>query len=260
VADETETTLRRGIEILFVLGSDEALQNNGLGVTRIAQLLGRETSQMSRTLRTLASTGVTERDQQTLQYRLSQRLLSLAARAADHRLWELAPAFLERLTTRLGETSHLSVLRGAEVLTVLTHPSSQVVSAAGWVGRTVPAYCTSSGRALLFDHDGGRLKALFDEVEFVRLAPNTPTNLDEFARRLGGSREKGYAHADEEHESGLVALAVPIRDCRGQIIAAINVSAPQYRLADRIEVAAEEIMATADEISLRLGAPVKAKR
>ena len=258
VAEQTETTLRRGIEILFVLGSDEALESNGLRVTRIAQLLGGEKSQVSRTLRTLLSTGVTERDEDTLQYRLSQQLLGLAARAADHRLWAVAPAFLERLTIRLGETSHLSVLQGAEVLTVLTNASPQVVSAAGWVGRTVPAYCTSSGRALLFDHDGDRLKALFTDVEFVRLAPNTPDNLDEFARRLGISRELGFAHAEEEHESGLVALAVPIRDCRGQIIAAINVSAPHYRLADRIQVAATEIMATANEISLSLGAPAKA--
>lgn len=144
------------------------------------------------------------------------------------------------------------------MLTVLTNASPQVVSAAGWVGRTVPAYCTSSGRALLFDHDGDRLQALFTDDEFVRLAPNTPDNFDEFAIRLGISRELGFAHAEEEHESGLVALAVPIRDCRGQIIAAVNVSAPHYRLADRIQVAATEIMATANEISLSLGAPAKA--
>lgn len=258
MTDQTETTLRRGIEILFVLGSDEALENNGLGVTRIAHLLGAEKSQVSRALRTLLSTGVTERDQRTLQYRLSRQLLWLAARAADHRLWAVAPAFLERLTTRLGETSHLSVLQGAEVLTVLTNASSQVVSAAGWVGRTVPAYCTSSGRALLFDHDGDRLRALFEHVEFARLAPNTPDNLDEFARRLGISRELGFAHAEDEYESGLVALAVPIRDCRGKIIAAVNVSAPHYRLAERIQVAAAEVMAIANEISLSLGAPAKA--
>lgn len=109
VAEQTATTLRRGIEILFVLGSDEALENNGLRVTRIAHLLGGEKSQVSRTLRTLLSTGVTERDEDTLQYRLSHQLLGLAARAADHRLWAVAPAFLERLTIRLGETSHLSV-------------------------------------------------------------------------------------------------------------------------------------------------------
>lgn len=259
-ADQSETTLRRGVSILFALGADEAVGGNGLGVTRIAELVGREKSQVSRTLKTLVDCGALDRDPQTLHYRLSWGLYALAARAGDGRLLELATPLLEQLVARLGETAHLSVLRGADVLTVLSQASSSVVAAGGWVGGTTPAYCTSAGRVLLLDRTADELRRLFADVAFERLAPHTPRTVAQVLVRIEEARRADYAVVDEEHESGLIAIAAPVRDARGRVVAAVNVSAPRFRLADHLEPARREVVAAARTLSDRLGAVPEAGR
>lgn len=255
VTDQSETTLRRGVGILFALGGEEALESNGLGMTRVAELVGREKSQVSRTLKTLVDCGAIERDAQTLHYRLSWDLFALAARAGDRRLCDVAGPLLERLVGRLGETAHVSVRRGAEVLTVLSSAPTRVVLAVGWVGRTTPAYCTSAGRALLLDHTAAELRTLFDGVPFRRLGPNTPATVEELLPRVAAAAGAGFAVVAEEHEPGLLGVAAPIRDGQGRIAAALNVSAPTFRLAagPDLDNARREIVGTAGEISSLLG-------
>src|SRR3712207_5743341 len=123
-----EAKLRKELAILIVLGREEAVEDGGLGVVRIAELIGREKSQVSRALRTLADSGFVDRDPLTLQYRLGWRFFALAARAGEQRLLSVAPPLLERLMKDLGETTHLSVLQGTEVLTVLDRKSTRLNS------------------------------------------------------------------------------------------------------------------------------------
>ena len=238
---------------MIVLGREEAVENGGLGVVRIAQLIGREKSQVSRALRTLAESGLVDRDPSTLHYRLGWRFFALAARAGDQRLLSVAPALLERLVKDLGETVHLSVLQGVEVLTVLSKSPPHAVTAVGWSGRTVPIYCTSSGRGLLFDHDREALSELLSSIEFRKLGPNTVRDIGELYERLLAALAQGYALVDEEFEFGLVGAAAPVRDFRGLIVAALNVSAPKFRLGERLEAAGKEVKRAADELSTLLG-------
>src|ERR687894_1590623 len=97
----SEVNLRKELAILIVLGREEAIENGGLGVVRIAELIGREKSQVSRTLKTLAESGFVDRDQSTLHYRLGWRFFALAARAGEQRLLSAAPPLLERLVKKL---------------------------------------------------------------------------------------------------------------------------------------------------------------
>jgi len=248
-----EANLRRELAILTVLGSEEAVENRGLGVVRIADLIGREKSQVSRTLKTLAESGFVDRDQATLHYRLGWRFFALAARAGEQRLLSVAPALLDRLVKNLGETAHLSVLQGTEVLTVLSKSPPHAVKADGWAGRTVPIYCTSSGRALLFDHDYEALSGLLSGVEFRELRPGTVRNIEELHEDLVAARAQGYSLVDEEFEFGLVGAAAPVRDFKGQLVAALNVSAPKFRLGGRLQSAGEEVKRAAHELSALLG-------
>jgi IclR family transcriptional regulator, KDG regulon repressor len=248
-----ETNLRRELAILSVLGGEEAVDDGGLGVVRIADLIGREKSQVSRTLKILAESGFVDRDATTLQYRLGWRFFALAARAGEQRLLNVAPALLERLVENVGETAHLSVLQGVEVLTVLSKSPPHAVKADGWAGRTVPIYCTSSGRALLFDHDSQALSSLLSGVEFRGLRPGTVRNVEELEESIALGRERGYALVDEEFEFGLVGAAAPVRDFKGQIVATLNVSAPKFRLGERLETAGQEVKRAADELTALLG-------
>ncbi len=221
---------------------------------RIAKAVGREKSQVSRTLRTLAEYGLVDRDPDTRAYRLGWTLFALAARAGDARLIAVGAPVVKELVASLGERVHLSVLQGSAVLTVLSESPPRVIQAAGWVGRTVPAHCTSSGQALLMDHAREEVLALLGET-LAQAGPNAPGDAAETYERIEAARARGYALVDEEFEAGLVAAAAPVRDFRGRIVAALNVSAPKFRLGEGLTIAGEAVAGAADRFSQLLGAP-----
>jgi len=250
---ETATSLRRGLAVLLALAGDDAFRVSGLGVTRIAALVGREKTQVSRSLKVLGEYGMVERDPHTLEYRLGWRLFAIAAAAGDHRLLDSARPVLRQLVHELGERAHLSTLQGRHVLTVMSESPDRAVQTAGWIGRTVPLHCTSAGRALLFDHDRTELAALLGGVDFASAGAGAPRDVTELHRRITAARAVGYALVDEEFEPGLVAVAAPIRDFRGSIVAAVNVSAPKFRFGSRLEVAGRAVRRAAHELSSELG-------
>jgi IclR family transcriptional regulator, KDG regulon repressor len=96
------TSLRRGLAIVLALGEEEANGNETLGVVQITELVGREKSQASRTLQTLAEFGVVERDAVTRGYRRGWRVYALAARAGEPRLLTAARPAIERLVETVG--------------------------------------------------------------------------------------------------------------------------------------------------------------
>jgi IclR family transcriptional regulator, KDG regulon repressor len=245
---ETATSLRRGLAILFALESGDEL-----GVTRIAELVGREKSQVSRALKVLADEGLVERDPQSLAYRLGWRVFTLAAVAGDHRLASAAPRYLGELVRAFEENAYLSVLQGDDVLTVASESPPQAVQAVSWIGRVVPAACTSAGYALLIDRDRGDLEHVVPDAAFRRQHPRGPQTADELWERLVEARARGYALADEEFEPGLVAVAAPVRDFRGRVVAAVSVSAPKFRFAGRLEEAGEQVRTVAGELAQMLG-------
>ncbi len=245
----------RASAALIALGSRESLDRGGLGVLRLAELTGGDKSQLSRLLRTLDDHGLVERDAGSLNYRLGWQLFVLASRAGDQRLLTLAQPLLAGLVEQIGERANLSIRQGADVFTVFSAASPRSVQSVDWVGRMVPAYCTSSGRALLFDHSETELAALFGDCTFDRLGPNSPSSVEALRRRVVAGRARGYAVVDEEFEPGLIAAAAPVRDFSGRICAAVNISAPRFRLggAARMAAAGRALKAVADELSLRLG-------
>jgi IclR family KDG regulon transcriptional repressor len=252
---ERGTSLRRGLDVLAALGSDAAVAEGGLGVTQIAALTGQEKSQVSRTLAVLAERGLAERAPGSPAYRLGWGCFALAARAGEPRLLAEAARILSVLVEEVGEAAHLSALRGREVLTLLTEAPAHAIVARSWAGRTIPVFCTSSGRALLLDFDRDELLALLGSEPFAPRGPNTPRDVAELERRIDRARHAGYAVADEESEPGLVGVAAPVRDFSGSVIAALNVSAPKFRLGTRLHPTGEIVRGAARELSSLLGAP-----
>ncbi|OZM74335.1 IclR family transcriptional regulator [Amycolatopsis antarctica] len=246
--------LRRDIELLEALASAEAQRAGGLGVVRIAELVGRDKSQVSRVLRALADEGIVERDPDTLEYRLGWRLFSLVSRTVESRLLRVAEPVMRDLSAGLEETVHLCVLRDTQVLTLLS-VSGHSFRVHGWEGRGVPVACTSAGRVLLLD-------ATPDEL-YVRFGPETDLgaacaasrvrSLPELWARVREGERDGYATVREEFEAGLVGVSAPVRDFRGRVIAALNVSAPRGRLGHRLAAAGEAARTAAAAVSAQLG-------
>lgn len=254
VADDPSSSLRRALDLLDALASDPAVAEGGWGVNRLAAHLGRDKSQVSRTLRVLADAGYIERDVESLRYRIGWHVFALASRVADQRLLMAAAPILRRLVEHdLGERIHLTVLKGAEALTVLTEAPAHSVQSVAWAGRLVPAHNTSSGRSLVIDFERDDLARLFAGVEFHVGGPNAPRDVDELNRRIIVARRAGYAIVDEEFEPGLVAVSAPVRGFRGDVVAALNVSGPKFRLGSRLPIAGQVVKAAADDLSRQLG-------
>lgn len=242
--------LRRDLALLEALACAEAQQAGGLGVVRLAQLAGREKSQVSRALRALAEEGIVERDPDTLEYRLGWRLFSLVARTVEDRLVRAAEPVMHQLSAELEETSHLCVLRDQEVLTILS-VSGHSFRVHGWEGRGVPAYCTSAGRVLLLDATPDELYVRFPALpEGNRSGVHS---LPQLWAKIQRCRRDGFAQVDEEFEEGLVGVSAPIRDFRGRVVAALNISAPATRMGQRLVAAGRVTAQAATAVSAQLG-------
>ena len=158
---------------------------------------------------------------------------------------------MRALSAELEETNHLCVLRDQEVLTLLS-VSGHSFRVHGWEGRGVPAYCTSAGRVLLLDATPDDLY-----VRFPALASSRPLSevhtLPELWAKIQQARRDGYARVREEFEEGLVGVSAPIRDFRGRVVAALNVSAPALRLGERLDAAGRVTAEAAAQVSAHLG-------
>jgi DNA-binding IclR family transcriptional regulator len=229
--------LARGLAILDAL-ADPSVGREGLGVVRLAELVGADKSQVSRALRALDERGYVDRDPETLAYRLGWHVFGLAAQAADGRLLDAARPVLRELVAAFGESVHLSVRQGAAVLTLLSESPAATLHAPGRVGGLAPLATTSAGRVLASDLSEPELEAL---------------GLASARAAIAKASEDGYAIVREEFEPGLVAAAAPIRGVSGVVVAALNVSAPLFRFDDRLESAARHLVVAADGLSIAIG-------
>jgi DNA-binding IclR family transcriptional regulator len=272
--------LRRDLELLEVLGSPEAEAAGGLGVVRVAELAGRDKGAVSRTLATLADSGLVSRDPVTHSYRLGYQLYALAARTLESRLVRASIPYLRRVVTATHETTHLCVLRGGSVLTLASELSEYAFRGLGWEGVSTAAWQTSSGRVLVSDWAEDDLRRWYDlhGHDAPVTSPVTPlllssglsttpltdaiplvTDFDSLKAEIARIRKQGYATVDEEFEKGVVGVSAPVFDFRQNIIAAINVSAPKPRLGPHLAEAGALTARVAAELSAQLGAPQRSR-
>lgn len=226
----------------------------GLTVSGLARALGRDKSSVSRQLKPLVDLGLVERDTRGL-HRLGWKLFAVAAQAGDQRLLLLAPPVMRQLATVLGERVHLSIRRNEDVFTIVSEGPQQVIEANVWVGRAVPIWCTSSGRALLFDHTSEEIHALIEKTFSKGPGSQAPTSVDDVVARVEKARLQGYALVVDEFEDGLSGAAAPVRDVHGRIVAAINVSAPSFRIADNLTHVGRQVAQAATYLSRSLSSP-----
>ena len=274
--------LRRDMELLEVLASPEALRSGGLGVSRVADITGRDKGQISRTLATLAETGFVSRDAENAKYSLGFQLYALAARTSEARLVEQAGLFLRKVANRTHETAHLCVLRGGNVLTLKSEMSNQAFRGVGWEGVSVPALRTSSGRALISDWSKEELRDWYTEhsadalvtkrellngsrssQEVIGAKPDATRSkintFDDLLKEILNIRQQGYAVVDEEFEMGLVGASAPVRDASNRIIGVINLSAPKTRIAPVLNQVGIIVKEISEEFSRYLGATSSSK-
>ena len=126
------------------------------------------------------------------------------------------------------------------------------VTSHNWVGQRTPSHATSSGKVLLAFRADERESVL--GLPLDAYTPRTVTDPLVLRAQLGEATVQGYAYTVEELEIGLNAVAAPIRGHSREVVAAISVSGPSYRLSEeRLHSIAPSVVGHAAEISFRLG-------
>jgi IclR family transcriptional regulator, acetate operon repressor len=201
-----------------------------LGVSELGRRLEVHKATASRLVATLAERGMVERDPITEKYRLGFGLIRLAGAAmASMDLVRSARPILEDLADRTRETVNLGVLSGDAVVYIDQVTGTRSIVAVSWVGRRTPLHATSNGKMLLASlGDRERDRLLTGRLE--RTTPATITDPGKLRSQLGEIRARGYATTMEELEEGLNAVAAPIRRADGEVVAALSVSGPAFRM------------------------------
>ncbi len=249
------SSLTRGLGVLALFAEHPPADPRGHTAAEVAALLGRDRSQVSRILKTLEAAGLLRRDPGSRRYAVSWELYARAQQVTERRLRRDGRTALEGVAADTGECAYLGVLRGASSVTVLEAMPPALASFVSWVGRGYPAYCSDAGQALLFDADRAEIEAIFAATTFVRHGPNTPVDLEDFLTRLAAARERGYSIVDQEAEPGLYSLAAPVRDFRGEIVAAVQVVGPRRRLHPRTDECATAVVTWSAWLTQALSSP-----
>jgi DNA-binding IclR family transcriptional regulator len=159
----------------------------------------------------------------------------------------------EALAADTGETVNLAILDGSRVINISEVRGAGAVAVQTWVGHSTPAHATSSGKVLLAHLPGVDLEALLG-TGLPGYTEHTITDLDELTRELAVARARGWACTVEEYELGLNALAAPVRDHGGTVVAAMSVAGPSFRLTrEDLPRVVPRLLQAAEDFGRRLG-------
>ena len=217
-------SLERGIAVLEILAAHPA----GLTLTETAEIAGLTRAGARRLLLTLVATG--HASQEGRRFLLTARLLSLARTwLSEASLWDYALPFLREVADATGESCSAAIIAGTDVVYVARVPGQRIMSVALHVGTRLPAWCTSMGRVLLAGMDEAQRTSVLAQSKILQNTPKTKTELAAIEAAIRQIGSQGYAVVDEELETGLISIAVPVCDRAGNVVAAINVPAQAGR-------------------------------
>jgi len=236
-----------------------------LSILEISRELGMSLSTVHRILDTLRFWGYVEQSALTQNYSLGFKLVELGMAKLRQVDWlkESAP-LVKKLRDLTQETVHLSVLAEGEVLCLMKEESSRTIKMSSYVGKRGPLHCTASGKVLLAHLNEEERQRIIQEKGLTRFTSFTITTEQELEKELAEVRMRGFAVDRGEHEEEVNCISAPIRDHSGEVIAALSVSGPSFRIRafDPDPSLIQAVLSTAQAISERLGykTPEKERR
>jgi len=241
----------RAAQILDCFGFD----HQELSVSEIGAKTGLHRSTAHRILMALEYNDLIKQNPSTGKYHLGIKLFKLGHQAVSQlNLREICRPFLSRLMNDTKETIHLAVLDDDQVLYLDKVEGPHALRMPSRVGRYIPTYCTSLGKAMLSCLDDQEVKSILRRQTLKPHTENTVKNINQLLADLRSVRKRGYAVDNEEIEIGLRCVGAPLRDYTGGMVGAISVAAPSARLSEKnTPVIGRIVIAIAAEISEQLG-------
>ncbi|MFT9243389.1 MAG: IclR family transcriptional regulator, partial [Bifidobacterium aquikefiri] len=219
--------LERGFSVLeFIAGSKPGTAN----INSVSKATGIPKSTVYRLVSIERELGYLLYDEQSRALSLGIKFFELAALHSNTQsLADLAAPQMRNLSALTGETIQLSVFDEDRALFISKISAQRAITIRGDIGQSEPLYATSTGKVLLAYQKSTEQSEIIGRLTFHAWTNNTISSVEELERCLITVKDEGYALADEEYDSGVIAAAVPILDSRKQIIAAICISAPKFR-------------------------------
>ncbi|QCB98947.1 IclR family transcriptional regulator [Arthrobacter sp. PAMC25564] len=238
------------IAVLRTFSADEPL----LGVTEIANRIGLHKSTVSRILATFEQEHLVERDPETRRFRLGLGLIAVAGPLlAELEERRVAYPVLRELTEQTGETSALMVWNGTESICVEQIASHHKIKHTTPLGASYKDAMSSSIQVFLSAEPAERVRTLLRSGA-ITYPGLDDTSLEAYQIRLKDVTRRGWAINYGESSIDEVGVAAPVYDHRGDIVAAILIPAPRFRVSqDRLQNLGEACAAAAHRVTTRLG-------
>jgi IclR family KDG regulon transcriptional repressor len=243
--------LNRAVAILDCFNQDRP----EIGVREAARLVGLSSSATGRLMASLRNLGILSQNPESKTYSLGTRVLTWAGvYTATLDLRKRALPFLEELYVSTNETISLYILQGNDRICVERLESAQTVRIVARVGRRLPLYAGSAGKALLAFLPKDRLREILPSIKMEPLTPNTITDRTRLESELVGIRKMGFAVSHGEWISDASGIAAPIFDQFNEPVGAISISGPTQRFTSRvIELFTPPLIHAVVEISRDMG-------
>ena len=224
-----------------------------LTLSEISQVTSFDLSAVQRFCHTLHKLGYLDKDPVTRQFSLSLKVLDLAYHFKHtSRLVGAATPVLQHLSRETEETVNLTVLYGVEVVYLSRIQSRHVLHAGVTSGTRLPAYCSSSGRAILSQLPVEEVRSVIEASDLRKHTPHTVTDPEKLLAIIEEVRQQGYASGFEELYLGDASIAAPIRGPGGAVLGAISIATTLARFSREEVVAryASLIIAAARSIAV----------
>jgi len=241
--------LERGLRILQLFDRTRKI----LSAADMARALQIPRSTAFRIAQTLEHLGFLVRDNEA--YRIGPAVLRIGFEyIASLEFTELARPIVERLRDETGFSAQLVIRDGREVVIVLKAAGQSTFASNVNIGTRLPAHATILGRVLLTDADDRALAALYPVAALPKTSAKSPRTVGELKRLVKEDRARGYAVSESFFEQGISAIAAPVRDGAGQVIAAMSITAqrPNLEPAELRERLVKQVLRAARDLSHQL--------
>jgi IclR family transcriptional regulator, pca regulon regulatory protein len=216
--------LAKGLAVIRAFSRDHA----ALSLSEIARSARIPAATARRCLLTLEELGYITRSGRD--FLLRPKVLELgAAYLESMNIEQLTKNHLEELARNTSDSAALCVLDGVEIVYVARTSVRTLLRLEAHVGSRFPAHATSTGRVLLAGVSGERLQRYFENANLEALTERTVTDPSKLRALIEESRRSGYSAVEDELAYGVIALAVPVFDQTGRVVAALNSSSHSRR-------------------------------
>jgi IclR family KDG regulon transcriptional repressor len=259
IDDEAEDRQRGGVQSLgraFAILEEVARHRDGIGLAELSKQVGLHNSTTFHLAKTMVSLGYIRQERDTKRYRVGRPLFALAASALDEiEMVNLATPIMEDLSRETGESSHFAVRMGDAVVVIARTSGPGAFQLTDRVGVVRPAHCTALGKIILAALRPDQLKRFLERVE---LKPSTKKSITEPAvllREIAEVRRSAIAFDDGEFNAEVRCVAVPVYNFTGDVIGALGISGPVWRMTDQVlQSRAKIVQAAASRLSNEFGA------